>query len=66
MLEFYYFKEVLTQKRDFRSDTSRNTVNIATESLKHGNDGQENKLGGDWYAKNDKLPTVNQILKGLK
>ena len=62
-----------TQKRDFRSDTSRFAVNFATESLLHGNDGEFNKLGYDWAKKycGDEdpdwfYPSVYQILSGLK
>ena len=37
--ERYEFAEESSQKRDFRSDPSRFATNIATESLKHGNNG---------------------------
>ena len=50
----YEFAEELSQIRDFRTDPSRFAVNIATESLKHGNNGEFNKLGVDWAKKNVK------------
>ena len=62
----FLLEEVASQKRDFRCDNSRNAANIA-EPLKEGNDGVYNKLGEDWWKKNDcKMPTVNQIITGLK
>ena len=65
--EQFEFKEVSTQTRDFRSDQSRNTINIATESLKHGNKGVYNKLGSDWKKKNNnRYPTLNEIITGFK
>ena len=76
--EQFEFEEVWTQKRDFRSDTSRFAVNFATESLLHGNKGVACKLGYDWAKKycgikdpswndyRDFFPSVNQILSGLK
>ena len=51
--ERYEFAEELSQQRDFRIDSSRFVVNIATESLKHGNDGELCKLGVDWRKKNN-------------
>ena len=47
--ERYEFAEESSQKREFRSDPSRFATNIATSSLKHGNDGERNKLGKDWW-----------------
>ena len=65
--EQYEFEEVFTQKRDFRNDPSRFATNIATDSLKHGNDGEYNKLGWDWARKNNKMdPTPLEILIGIK
>ena len=65
--ERYEFAEELSQQRDFRTDPSRFAVNIATESLKHGNKGVQNKLGNDWYNKNNnKNPTINEIREGIK
>ena len=46
--EHFEFAEGSTQERE-RSDPSRFIKNIAAESLKHGNDGQFNKLGEDWW-----------------
>ena len=63
--EHFEFAEGSTQERE-RSDPSRFINNIAAESLKHGNDGQFNKLGMDWFKKYGKLPTLTQILLGLK
>ena len=52
--ERYEFAEEKSQIRQFRSDDpSRFAVNIATESLKHGNNGVRNKLGEDWWNKNN-------------
>lgn len=68
--ERYEFAEESSQKREFRSDPSRFAVNIATESLKHGNDGEYNKLGNDWKEKYNKqwwdFPSINDILSGIK
>ena len=65
--ERYEFAEEKSQKRDFRSDPSRFAVNIATESLKHGNDGEPNKLGYDWWKKTGKsYPSINEIKDGIK
>ena len=64
--EQFEFAEGSTQERE-RSDPSRFIDNIATESLKHGNNGELNKLGIDWWKKNGyKFPTLTQILLGLK
>ena len=63
---------MFTQTREFRNDSSRFAANIATESLKHGNDGEFNKLGNDWRKKkngdywNAKYSTPLEILEGLK
>ena len=66
--ERYEFAEESSQKCDFRSDSSRFATNIATESLKHGNNGERNKLGMDWYNKKNgkKKQTLNQIGEGMK
>ena len=62
----FLLEEVASQKRDFRCDNSRNAANIA-EPLKEGNKGVFNKLGIDWFKKNNlENPTVNQIIIGLK
>ena len=53
--ERYEFSEEKSQKREFRSDPSRFAANIATESLKHGNNGERNKLGKDWFNKNQRV-----------
>ena len=63
--EHFEFAEGTTQERE-RSDPSRFINNIAAESLKHGNDGQFNKLGEDWFKKYGGYPTLTQILFGLK
>ena len=46
--EYYKFAEGPTKERE-RSYPSRLINNIAEESLKHGNKGEFNKLGMDWY-----------------
>ena len=64
--ETFEFSEDTSQKRQFRCDTSKFASNIATASLKHGNNGQRNKIGEDWFASNYKVnPTLNQIIEGL-
>jgi len=65
MNEYFDFAEGSTQERE-RSDPSRFIDNIAAESLKHGNNGEYNKLGRDWLDKYGKYPTLTQILLGLK
>jgi hypothetical protein len=64
--EQFEFAEGTAQERE-RSDPSRFIVNIAAESLKHGNNGEFNKLGRDWFDKYGR-PTLKltQILLGLK
>ena len=66
--ERYEFAEEKSQIRQFRSDDpSRFAVNIATESLKHGNNGEKNKLGMDWVKKTRKYrPSINDIKEGIK
>lgn len=50
----YYFEEIPAHERE-RSDPSRFIQNIVTEeSLKHGNDGEYNKVGNDWARKNNR------------
>ena len=48
--EHFEFAEATAHERQ-RSDPSRFTKNIATESLKHGNKDEFNKLGEDWAKK---------------
>ena len=50
--EHFEFAEATAHERE-RSDPSRFTKNIATDSLKHGNKGEFNKLGEDWTNKYD-------------
>ena len=70
--ERYEFAEELSQKREFRTDPSRFAANIATESLKHGNKGEYNKLGYDWIDKiyekegEGRWPSINEIVSGIK
>ena len=64
MKEYFECAEGSTQERE-RSDPSRFIDNIAAESLKHGNNGDYNKLGMDWFDKYG-WPTLTKILLGLK
>ena len=50
--EQYEFAEATNHERE-RSDPSRFFTNIADESLKQGNEGEQNKLGSDWSDKYD-------------
>ena len=52
--EHYEFGEESSSRREYRSDQSRFTTNIAKASLKTGNDGTIwCKLGEDWWEKNN-------------
>ena len=70
--EQYEFAEATSHERE-RSDPSRFITNITDQSLKQGNDGEENKLGYDWAKKycgkthwSNFYPSLTQILSGLK
>jgi len=64
--QHFEFVHIASQERRIRTDQSRFTINIATESLTHGNDGEFNKLGEDWRKKYKKFPTINLIKAGFK
>ena len=66
--EHYEFGEESSSRREYRSDQSRFTTNIAKASLKTGNDGKEwCKLGNDWFRKNNnKWPSIKQMRVGIK
>ena len=66
--EHYEFGEESSSRREYRSDQSRFTTNIAKVSLKTGNDGsQYMKLGRDWLEKNKYvMPSIKQMRVGIK